>query len=401
MPTSDIERLEAQDTTAEEPCRADPAIRALLLALVRQQTSAGTANIAQLAEKITYWELLLSLVEGHGILPLTYARLRESGAALPPAIETRLRAGYERNALQCMINAAELIAIQSAMNREKIPVFPYKGVALAASVYHDLTARPAGDLDLLVHRHHLAQASEVLFERGFKRLTPIHADGTPLISNLNEYQFERPSDGLQLELRWKLDLGHPGFTRDLSMEWMWPTRQIVNLAGAEIPSLSPEIMLLVLCMHGSKHGWPRLVWILDVGQLLLAFPTLNWEEVIREGKKLGLSRTLALGVLLAHRMASANVPESVLHRFTSDSTMLTLARQVEKGPFDPNSSGLTSRTGYWVELLEWSDRIRYFFSLESLRPNHVDRAALPLPKSLHALYYVIRPLRILRDRLTR
>lgn len=401
MPTSDIERLEVQDATAEEPHRADSATRALLLALVQQPEGAGTANISLLAEKVAHWELFLSLIEKHGVLPLAYARLRESGAPVPPAIETRLHIGYERNTLQCVINAAELIAILSALNRENIPALPYKGVALAASAYHDLTARPAGDLDLFVHQQHLAQASEVLFERGFKRLTPIYADGTPMIPNLNEYQFERSSDGLQLEVRWKLDLGHPGFTRNLTMEWMWPSRQIVNFAGAKIPNLSPEITLLVLCMHGSKHGWPRLIWILDVAQLLLSFPALDWNAVIREGRKSGLSKTLALGVLLAHRVVGASIPESVLRRFTADSSMLTLARHVEEAPFDPSSSVLSNRTGYRVQLLESSDRIRYLFSLKSLRPNDIDRAVLPLPKKLRGLYYVIRPLRILWDRITK
>lgn len=401
MPTSDIERLEPQAVTAEAPNHADLAARALLLALVQQPSKAETRNIYQLAEKVGDWGLFLSLAEEHRVSPMAYLRLRENGAAVPLAVEARLRAGYEGNALQCVINAAELIAILSALNREAIPAIPYKGIVLAASVYNDMTARPAGDLDLLVHEQHLAQASEVLFARGFTRLTHIDANGVPLAENLHEYQFERPSDGMQLELRWKLDLGHPGFKRNLGMEWMWPSHRVVKLAGADVPDLNPEIALLMLCMHGSKHGWSRLMWVCDVAQLLLSFPTLDWSRVIREGKTSGLSRTLTLGVLLAHQVVGTTVPENILRGFVSDGPMSTLARDIEAALFDFNSINRIDRPGYKFQLMAFSDRVRYLCSLEPLRPNDSDRALISLPKSLESIYYLVRPFRILRDRLRR
>lgn len=362
MPIDDTDSIGVHYGKPEGPGAPDPDVRALLLAIIRLPKADAAQNLSHLAENIRDWDSFLYLTEEHRVLPMVYARLRESSVAVPAAIEKRLRAGYECNALQCVINAAELIAILTAMERETIPALPYKGIVLAASVYLDLTARPAGDLDLLVHQQHLAQASEVLFARGFSRLTPIHADGTPMIPNLHEYQFERSSDGMQLELRWKLDFGHPGFTRNLGMEWMWPSGGSVNLSGAEVPNLSPELTLLVLCMHGSKHGWRRLVWILDVAQLLLSFPTLDWSEVIREGRKSGLSRTLALGVLLAHRVLGATVPENLLHRFASDSAISTLAQDIEEALFDFSSNVPENRTGYKVQLMEFRDRIRYLFS---------------------------------------
>ena len=71
------------------------------------------------------------------------------------------------------------------------------------------------------------------------------------------------------------------------MDWAWPERRTVTVAGAEVPNLSPEKTLLVLCMHGSKHAWSRLIWICDVAQLLAACPGLDWNKVNREAKRLG------------------------------------------------------------------------------------------------------------------
>ena len=88
------------------------------------------------------------------------------------------------------------------------------------------------------------------------------------IENYYEYHFERQSDGMVLELRWRLELTQPRFKRNLGMDWVWPGKRSALLAGAEVPDMDPETALLVLCMHGSKHVWSRLIWISDVARLI-------------------------------------------------------------------------------------------------------------------------------------
>jgi hypothetical protein len=182
------------------------------------------------------------------------------------------------------------------------------------------------------------------------------------------------------------------------MDWVWPRRQIASVAGAEVPNMSPEITLLVLCLHGSKHVWGRLIWICDVAQLLDSVPDLDWREVIREAKRTGLTRTLAFGVLLAHRVAEAPVPPAVLRSFESDSTASYLAQHVDENLFDSPGSRPANRLPYSLQLLGFRDRVSFFLSPGSLRPNDRDHAAVHLPKLLYPLYYLLRPFRILRDK---
>ena len=170
------------------------------------------------------------------------------------------------------------------------------------------------------------------------------------------------------------------------------------LAGAKVPDMSPEINLLVLCMHGSKHVWSRLIWICDVAQLLASSPGLDWKEVTYEAKERGLSRTLALGILLAHRVAGATVPQTVLLRFEADTIARNLAQHIQENLFDAPGSTPVGRIPYGLQLLDFHDRVRCLLSSDLLRPNERDRAVFPLPKSLHALYYLIRPVRIFWDR---
>ena len=370
----------------------------LLRAIAR---SSDAEQVHRVAAKVGDWDSLLKLAEEHRVLPMLFLRLADIGPAVPLFVHGRLQAEYERNMFQSLANAVELIAVLKALEDEMIPAMPFKGVVLGSSIYHDLTTRPAGDLDLLIHYRDLVRATTVLLKRGYELKTSVCADGTPAQLDYCEYHFERQTDGRVLELRWRFELTVPRFKRDLGMDWVWPRRRTTMLAGAEVPDMSPEITLLMLCMHGSKHVWSRLLWICDVAQLLASSPSLDWKVVTHDAKEAGLSRTLALGILLSHRVMGATVPQTVLRRFEADTTARLLAEHIQENLFDAPGSTPPALLPYSIQLLDFRDRVGLLLSTNFLRPNERDRAAFPLPKSLDALYYLIRPVRIFWDRSAR
>jgi Uncharacterised nucleotidyltransferase len=204
-----------------------------------------------------------------------------------------------------------------------------------------------------------------------------------------------------LELRWQFDLVFARYYRDVGLDWAWPRRRSAVLAGAEVPDLSREMALLVLCMHGSWHRWSQLVWICDVAQLLAVSPELNWKIAMRDAKRLGLWRATALGVLLAQRVCGAPVPAPILRRLESISTVSRLANHFADHLLESPGVGPAGPVPYNVQILDFPDRLRVFFSPDILRPNEKDRAVVSLPKWLHPLYYLIRPFRVLGDRSAR
>ncbi len=373
----------------------------LLRAIALPRTSVTAEKIRQLAGKVRDWDSLFKLATEHRVLPMLYLRLTNVGAAIPSDVQARLRSEYERNMFHNLANAAELIDVLKTFEREMIPAMPFKGVVLGASAYHDLATRPAGDLDLLIHYKHLVQATALIKKRGYELKTQVPADETPTFPDCYEYHFERQADGMVLELRWRLVLTQPRFRHNLGMDWVWPRRRTAILAGAEVPNMSPETTLLMLCMHGSKHVWSRLIWICDVAQLLISEPDLDWKEVIREANQLGLWRSLALGVLLAHRFADAEVPLAVLRSFESNNTACSLTQYIFENLFDAPGSAPAGGVPYYIKLLGFQDRVRLLMSPDFLRPNEHDRAVLPLRKSLSPLYYLIRPFRLFWDRSSR
>ena len=371
----------------------------LLRAVVRPAET-DSAQISQLAHTVRDWDLVLHLADEHRVLPLLYLRLANLGSAVPPNVLERLAEQYQRNMFHNLANAAELVAVLKAFEHETIPAMPFKGIVLGASAYGDLTTRPAGDIDLLIHEVNLERATSTIKARGYELKTEAQADGSPF-PDCYEYHFERESDGSVLEVRWRLVLTQPRFRHVLDMDWVWPRRRTAIVAGAEVPNIDPERTLLMLCMHGSKHVWSRLIWICDVAQLLVSSPELDWREIIEEAKRTGLWRSLALGVLLAHRVTGTDVPRDVLLRFRADTTARHLAEYIAENLLEAPGSAPEGRVPYYVKLLGFHDRVRLLLSMDYLRPNEHDRALLPLHKSLSPLYFLVRPFRLFRDRSAR
>lgn len=377
----------------------------LLRAAAGRRTEDSNRRIKELASKTGDWELLIKHADAHGVLPLLFTRLSEARATVPAEAQQRLKADYDRNTFHSLANAAELIKLLDAFNRQGIPAMPFKGVVLAASVYGDLAARSAGDLDLLIHYSDLERAMAVMLENGYQLNTTIREDGSPEVPHFHshEHRFERQADGMVAELRWRLDLqlGQARFTRNLGLNWVWPRRTTAILAGAEIPNIDAERLLLLLCMHGSKHVWERLLWICDVAQLIELERGINWNVAIREANRTGLWRSLALGALLANRVAGAHVPNDVLNRFASHSGSDRLATHINEHLFDTRGRIPEGLVPYSIRLLGYRDRILSILTLNFLRPNARDFAVIHLPKSLRALYWIVRPFRILGDRSAR
>ena len=377
---------------------ANPNSSRLLRSLARQTAACERGELTRLAGNVDDWSSCLALAREHRVATLLFRRLEEADCGVPPEIKQELSAEYSRNYLQCLTNAAELIQLLVEFRGESIAAMPMKGVVLAAAVYGDLAARSTGDLDLLIRYSDLAAATAILRKHGYELTTPCNPDGSPAVLDYYEFHFERPSDGMVVELRWRLELIQPRFRRDLGMDWVWPSRRTTTLAGADVPDMSPETTLLTLSMHGCKHLWSRLSWICDVAELLAARPNLDWNEARRQAKEHGLLRSLTLGVLLAVRVAGARVPPAVLRQFEADSSLSALARHFDENLFDAPGSVPSSRIPYSIRVLDNGDRARMLLSMNYWKPNERDIGVVPLPGPLHPFYRLLRPLRLLLDR---
>lgn len=79
-------------------------------------------------------------------------------------------------------------------------------------------------------------------------------------------------------------------------EWneIWSQRTQVDLGTAQVPDLAPEVLLIVLSVHGTSHLWRRFSWLADIAQSLERRQSLDWGRLGVLWRRYGLSRVVRL-----------------------------------------------------------------------------------------------------------
>jgi Uncharacterised nucleotidyltransferase len=89
--------------------------------------------------------------------------------------------------------------------------------------------------------------------------------------------------------------------------------------------LGAEDELVLLCIHGAKHFWERLMWVADVTALL---PSVDWNKAVRSAQKVGAVRMLRLGVSLASQALQFDLSNDVQRDLNRDPTAARIASQI-------------------------------------------------------------------------
>ena len=361
------------------------------------------------------WPRVLQIAAAHKVSLLLYHTLKKIGEGeVPPAVMRELRAAAAGSARHGLLLAGELVKILAVFEAEGIQALPFKGPAVAYSLYGGLGLRGFGDLDILVQEKDIPKATALLLAQGYHAPDQITDTANrpflqfqPFLESPQSqrvFNFYR-ADGVVVELHWRFTPRH--FPFPLNETGFWDRLAWVDLPGRKALNLSPEDMLLLLCVHGSKHCWERLGWICDIAALVCAMPQIDWNAALSRARRLRVERMVFVGLLLAADVTRAAVPEACLQRARRDKEAVRLAAWIERRlalkPLEP--LGETEEYRFVFKVREAArDRLRYFLHL-LMTPTEEDWDFLPLPGVLAPLYYVIRPIRLtsvfLRRRLFR
>lgn len=367
------------------------ALRAALDAVARDGDGAGDR----------VWEL----GSMHGVLPLLARRVATlpSGdrSAMPDGLADRLSRRRRDVSLRNLHQLTLLAELDDHLEAEGVSVLVFKGPALACTVYPELGLREFADLDVLVEERNRERALRVLRSRGFE--SPNGTDGGVPVDTY-AVPLVRERDGCELDLHWRLAPEH----RAIAPDHAGIRRRAgqLEVQGRDIRVPRPEDHLLLLAVHGAKHGprpWPKLKWIADVAWLLRSEADADWSSGLARARDAGCGRALLLAVALAHDLLGAEAPAVLASALHSDPEAGRLAREVAGRLFLPSdaSEPLLRRAGFdWRVLERPADRWRYagrrlFLPTARDRRDPVGRH-LPRP-----LLFVYRWLRLLGSYLRR
>ncbi|MFQ5849219.1 MAG: nucleotidyltransferase family protein [Candidatus Binatia bacterium] len=370
----------------------------LLLCCARTwMDSEKAACIRALLQHDLDWAYLLRTAHQHGMAPLLYWHLNATCLeAVPKDTLDQLRDHFDNNGRRNLFLTGELLKLLNLFEAYEIPVIPYKGPLLAASVYGNLALRQFLDLDLLVHKQHVSKARELLVSQGYRPQFHLNGDQeSAFLQSYSELCFAREDGRVIVDLHWAIT--SRGFSFPLDPERLWGHLEPISLGGKEVLTLCPEDLLLILCVHGGKHLWERLDWICGIAELIRVHKGMDWRRVMEQAGALRSERMLFLGLYLASDLLEAALPEEASQRVHADPVLRLLAVQMRERLFR-EANGPPGVLESWLFHLRLRDRLRdgcrYCLSLV-MTPTGLELTLLPLPTSLFPLYYVLRPMRLL------
>lgn len=343
-----------------------------------------------------HWDRLIGLADWHGLLPLLHRHVEAAGSdCVPPGIADRLDRGFQENARRNLVLAGELLKILDRFAANGIVGVPFKGPTLAAVMYGDLGGRVFGDLDVLVKPRDVPRATELLVVDGYRPRFALSRDQEAAFLNAHyEAPFVREPPGVVVELQWRVVPRYLGVDFDYGQ--MWDRVGLASLLGRPIPCLSREDLLLVLCVHGTKHLWVRLGWVCDVAATLRACPGLDVDYLLDTARLLGIRRALALGVVLAQTVSGVSGPPGLLGGAEADDATRRLAVDVRNRAMagEGGPPRLIEERVFHLRARErWRDRATYCWRLVAMRTPG-DVTFLTLPGWLAPLYLPLRFLRL-------
>ena len=331
------------------------------------------------------WEKTIDFAERHGLTPLLARNLEAAGAIAPRPVHAQLWAESVTTARRNRAMADELAAVRQLLAGSGILSIPFKGPQLARDVFGDLALRSFGDLDLLLRRRNIRAARALLESRGYSPEFPLApAAEDAFLRSKTQYHFVLRQDrtGLMLELHWRSDRDFP-VERDDDGWWQAAARD----------GLGTDDLLFALCIHGTKHFWASLHWLVDVAELVRARPGIDWDALAARARSLRCTRRIGVGLRLARDLLDLRLPAAATAMAEAPGVE-RLATRLEV-LLRPEPAPLTAWDGLRLELAcceGWRQRARTVVNT-IFAPGLVEWTSWPLPRALGFLY---GPLRLAR-----
>ncbi|WP_379137767.1 nucleotidyltransferase family protein [Paenibacillus sp. sgz500958] len=339
------------------------------------------------------WDLFVELTVHHRIYPYLYPLLKKNRESLgvPVEIMQELQALYTRNTFQMLYFSGEMELLGRMFAENDIQCLFLKGPVLARDLYGDLSLRTSCDLDLLLPLELLERAEALLLQQGYIKDEYIRTVLNDWKWRHHHFVYNHPDKGIKVELHWRLN---PAPSLEPSFGELWSRRRTSTLFKYPIYYLGQEDLFLFLVAHGARHGWSRIRWLLDIKQLLLQ--SLDARKLMKLLKDNHFFHIGGQALTLAEELLAAPIDQGLKPMRQSEKSM-KLAEEamfyverminLHSGPLPEEEDRYHKKHQY--ALLDPSRKI--LFLLSTLFPYPEDAERLPLPKSLHFLYFPLRP----------
>ena len=255
-------------------------------------------------------------------------------------------------------------------NQTGIDVVVLQGMDLLNDPYEDVGLRPMTDIDVWVSKKGYEALVQILGALGYER------------DALYPSTFKRGSVlfDVHTHILWADRIRARKLLLGRSEEPLVEEVRTVEIEGEKALCLSPYDQVLYLSLHAFKHRVEKLIWLIDIKQILERWNAAEWEKLVARAEDLGQTRTLMSILFLLQRVFRFRIPRNASKRLERKG-LGPLEKKILKERVTKGSLPL------WGPVLLFSSQLgpggRLVFLLENLFPRtEVLRQVFPSPPDL-------------------
>lgn len=354
------------------------------------------------------WKTVLTICRNHCIRPVAYKIL--IGLRIPGTIAAVIKEEYFIVIAKCWQHAIETERLITLLKEHNIQAVPYKGTAFSKQFYGDLVSRESTDIDLIIKPEDLGKAipvfkadgylpeSELMYEFFGSKYFKYHKD-------FNFNKFRKREREFHIELHGRIienSIGIAGKVNDL----IYKECGKLVLINTELIVLNPNIhYMAVIIHHGIRDIFRSLKAVADISQLTTNNNNeLNRELINEYVSSLHISKVFALGNIISEKVFGIAMVDNFNYKIPSKKVNYFISRLLSTTAL--NLHPLKSMMQYFIIHLYLCDsftgKIKVISSFIQYRfvPSLIDIRIISLPKPLHFLYSIFKPLRSLVYRST-
>lgn len=365
----------------------------LLLFFLNNEMDETTIFLCKEQYKNIDWNKFLDLVMHHRVSPLVYMKIKKFDQRIIPSFVVQtLFQDYQKNIFKMLLLSGEAEMLAKTLIENKIRSLFLKGPVLGTDLYGDISLRMSSDLDLLIPISDLNKAESILLSLGYIKDDYIETILNDWKWRHHHITFFHPERKIKVEVHWRLN---PGPGKEPRFNDMWDRKRVSTLTSQTIYMLGLEDLFLFLVSHGARHGWSRLRWLIDINQITNT--GIDWIKTIQLLKKCQFLQVGGQAIILASQLLNTTVPLK-LNKLINGKRPKRLAvealfyiKQMVNlhTPPVPEEISLYHKR-HLLSLMSIQQKI--IFILSFLYPYPEDADFFPLPKSLHILYFPLRPI---------
>lgn len=296
---------------------------------------------------------------------------------------------------QNMLMTNELINVTKLLKENGIESIAFKGPVLSHLAYGDVVSRQYVDLDILVDKSLLIKTQDILESNNyFQKYKLEEYQKEKLKDVVHDISFTNKKNNVDIELHWTLSSGE--FFIDLEKLNYLEDIKKYYINNSEVNIFLNEKLFIYLCVHGYKHLWERIEWLVDI-YYLLEKNNLNIEKIIKMSREIDSDRIVLSTLVICQKLFGFTV--KLKNILDEDYNLITKSNHFYDKLIkdyclnNNNNNNREISFSQFYMLKSFSYRKKYVISF--FIPTQKDFEVIKLPRFLYFIYYLIRPINII------